>query len=243
MRTKNVIVPVICAVAGTAIGFAGGFIFAKAKYKKHYQDELDKATYEISKKEAAMEAKDVVGTKPTEEEAKEIAKDFPTELWTEQFKKQQHKRKDYKNLVRKEGYFPDEDGNEVTKKDAFDEKKFDEKNYDECKQKFEEDLKSHAEYSGISEAVLMEGVVRIIPEDEYYEETHDSEPIELEWDMSCSILRDIEGNILEPEITFGEDWDEILRRIEERPDGDTWVYDERLDLYYCACVSNARNVK
>lgn len=237
---SNVLVPAGCAVAGIAIGFLGGFIFAKSKYKKMYEKQYDDAMYEIKKKEASMNSTEVEGKKPTEEEAKEIAKDFPSDLWSKAFEEKQEKRKDYKNLVRKEGYFPDE---EDRKDEKFDNEAFEKKNYAECKSKFEEDLKLHSEYTGISEDELREGEVRIISEDEYYEETHDSEPVELEWDPDASVLRDIEGNILEPEITFGEDWDEILRNIEDNAGHDTWVYDERLELFYCVCVLNPRLIK
>ena len=237
MRTIDISIPALCAVAGIAVGFAAGYLFSKKRYEKKFDEEL----YAI-KKEAAMKAEEL-GKKPTEEEAKEIAKDFPTELWTETFKKQNEKRKEYKNLIRNEEYMPDDDGETPDKSEVFDNESFEKKNYEEAKSKFDDDIRTRSEYSGISEEELRNCEVVIISEEDYYESTHDTEPIEMEWDPSCSILRDIEGNILEPEITLGDDWDMILRRIEETPDRDTWVYDERLELYYCVCVANPRNLK
>lgn len=236
---NDILIPAGCAAVGIAVGFIGGFIFAKGKYKKLYEKKYDDEIYKL-KKEEAMKESDIEGTKPTEEEAKEIAKDFPSDLWTEAFKKEQEKRKEYKNLVRKEGYAPDD---KDEKKEIFNVKEFNKKNYEENKSKFEEELELRAEYSGISIDELRDASVRIIDEEDYYENTHDSEPIEVEWSPRDSALRDIEGNILEPEITFGEDWDQILRRIEDRPGEDTWVYDERLDLYYCCCLEDPRNLK
>ena len=238
---KKAIIPAGCAVAGIITGFVGGYFFARSKYKKQIA-KCDEELYAIKKKEAAMR-EEVEGTKPTEEEAKKIAENFPQELWTESFKKNQEKRKDYKNLVRQEGYLPDDDGEIPEKKDVFDNESFERKNYKEAKSKFEEDLKLHSEYSGISEDELRHCEVSIISEEEYYEETHDTEPIEMEWDPTCSVLRDVEGNILEPEISLGDDWDMILRRVEDTPDRDTWVYDERLELYYCICLQTPRNLK
>ena len=88
----------------------------------------------------------------------------------------------------------------------------------------------------------MQGSVRIISDDEYYESTHDAEPTEVQWDPTSGVLRDVDGNILEPEITFGGDWDEILRRVESRGNEDTWVYDERLEEYYCVSLLNPRDI-
>lgn len=233
-------IPAGCAAAGLVAGFLGGYFFAKHKYKKAYEEKVDAELYEMKKREAALKAE---GEKPTEKEAAEIAKDFPKEAWTESFKKSQEKRKEYKNLIRNEDYLPDDDGEIPEKEDIFDNESFEKKNYEEQKNKFEEDLRLRSEYSGISENDLRNLEVIIISEEDYYESTHDSEPIEMEWDPTSSILRDVDGNILEPEITFGEDWDTILRRIEDTPDRDTWVYDERLELYYCVCLTNARSIK
>lgn len=236
MNSQNALVPAICAVAGITVGFIGGFIFAKAKYKKLYEDKYEKDIYDFKKKEAKNS---VEPHKTTEEEAKKIAEEFPTELWTESFKKDQEKRKDYKNLVRDNGYLPDEEGNEIDKSEIFDSKKFDKANRSKCQQEFDDKLTMFSEYSGISKEALLQGEVRIIPEEEYYESTHDSNPSELQWSLRDNVLRDIDGNILEPEITLGDDWDIIIRRIEERPDAETWVYDERLEEYYCISVAKS----
>ena len=36
---------------------------------------------------------------------------------------------------------------------------------------------------------------------------------------------------------------EIIERIEAREENETWVYDERLEEYYCVSLDNPRNVK
>ena len=241
MKTKNVVIPAVCAVAGVAAGFVGGFFFAKAKYKKVYEEKYEKDIYQLKKKEAKATASEEPHD-TTEDEAKKIAEGFPSELWTEQFKKDQEKRKEYKNLVRKEQYILDDDDNDVDKSEVFDNDKFEKKNYSRCKQEFEDKLDTFSEYSGISKAALMQGSVRIISDDDYYASTHDAEPTELQWDSVSCVLNDIDGNILEPEITFGEDWNDILRRIESRGGEDTWVYDERLEEYYCVSLKNARDI-
>ena len=209
---NNVIIPAICAVAGVTVGFVGGFIFAKAKDKKLYEDKYEKDIFEMKKKEAKAAIDD--GHTPSEEEAKNIAKDFPTELWTESFKKDQQKRKDYKNLVRKEQYILDDDDNEVDKSEVFDNDKFESDNLARCKEEFEDRVRLYSEYSGISVEALLEGEVRIISEDEYYETTHESEATELQWDKKAKILRNADGDICEPEVTFGDDWVKIIELIE-----------------------------
>lgn len=234
------LIPAVCAVAGVTAGFVGGFIFAKAKYKKLYEEKYEKEKFEDKKKEAKAAIDD--GHTPSEEEAKKIAEGFPTELWTESFKKDQEKKKEYKNILRTEEYI-DDDGKGVDKSEVFDDEKFSKENKSRCQEEFDDKLKTFSEYSGISEDALMQGSVRVISDDEYYEMTHECEPTELQWDASCSTLRSIDGDILEPEITFGEDWDEIIRRIEERPETETWVYDERLEEYYCVEVANPRSLK
>lgn len=238
MNSKTVLVSAGCAAAGIAIGFIGGFIFGKAKYKKIYEKELEKELLK-SKKSDIPEGEAV-----SSEKAEEIGKGMSAkELWTEAFKEKAEKREEYKNLVRKEGYFEDEDGNEVDSSEVFNVDKFDEENKKRCKEDFEEQLELFSEYSGISKEELMKGSVRIITDEEYYETTHENEPTELQWSPSEGVLRSIDGDILEPEITFGEDWDEILRRIEARAESETWVYDERLEEYYCVELDNPRNIK
>lgn len=238
MRTNDIAIPAVCAVAGAAIGFIGGFIFAKAKYKKLYEDKYDKEVFELKKKNMKSE---IEGEKVDDEKAKEIAKDFPSELWTEQFKKDNEKRKEYKNIVRKEQYFEDDNG-EVDKSEVFDEKKFDKENKTKQETELEEDIQRYSEYAGISVEELKKGSVRIISDDEYYETEHKDDPVELQWSTMGGILRNEDGEILEPSITFGEDWDEIVRRIETREE-ETFVYDERLDRYYMVSIENPRNVK
>ena len=237
MKTKNVVIPAVCAVAGVAAGFIGGFFFAKAKYKKVYEEKYEKDIFESKKKEAKTAIDD--GHTPSEEETEKIVKGFPTELWTESFKKDQEKKKEYKNILRTEEY----NDEVVNDSEVFDNAKFEAKNYARCKEEFDDKLKTFSEYSGISEEALMQGSVRIVTDDEYYETTHECEPTELQWDPMSSILRSIDGDILEPEITFGEDWEEIVHRIEAREENETWVYDERLEEYYCVSLDNPRNVK
>lgn len=231
------LIPAVCAVAGVAAGFVGGFIFAKAKYKKLYEEKYEKEKFESKKKEAKAAIDD--GHMTSEEEAEKIAKGFPTELWTESFKKEHEKKKEYKNILRTEEY----NDEIVDDSEVFDNAKFEAKNYSRCKEEFDDKLKTFSEYSGISEEALMQGSVRIISDDEYYETTHECEPTELQWDPMSSILRSIDGDILEPEITFGKDWEEIIERIEAREENETWVYDERLEEYYCVSLDNPRNVK
>ena len=240
MKNNDITVPAICAVAGIAVGFIGGFIFAKAKYKKIYEEKYDKEVFEMKKKN--MKSEIVEGEKVNPEKAKEIAKDFPSELWTEQFKKDNEKRKEYKNILRTEEYYEDEKGNEVDKAEVFDDKKFDKKNKTKREQEFEEDIQRHSEYAGISVEELKKGSVRVISDDEYYALERDDEPVELQWSTMGSVLRDEEGEILEPSITFGEDWDEIIRRVEAREE-ETFVYDERLNRYYMVSLETPRSVK
>lgn len=237
---NKVIVPAGCAAVGVIAGFIGGFIFAKAKYKKLYEEKYEKDIYNSKKEQAKAEIDD--GHTPSDEEAKKIAEGFPTELWTEQFKKEREKKKEYKNILRTQEYVDDE-GNEVDKSEVFDSEKFERENHSRCEEDFKDKLRLYSEYSGISEDALMQGEVRVISDDEYYEKTHEAEPTELQWDPTASILRSIDGDILEPEITFGDDWDEILRRIEARPETETWVYDERLEEYYCVSMENPRDLK
>lgn len=231
MNSKNILIPALCAVAGVTVGFVGGFIFAKAKYKKAYEKKYEDDIYALKKKDVKDQIKDD-GHKTTEEEAKKIAESFPSELWTEQFKKSQEKKKEYKNICRENGYIYDTDGNKIDKSEVFDNAKFEKENYKRCKEEFDERVKRFSEFSGISLEALLQGTVSIVDGDDYYENAHDAEPTELEWDPKSSTLRDIDGDILEPEITFGDDWDSILRRIEDRPDAETWVYDERIEEYY-----------
>lgn len=235
--TNKVLIPAVCAVAGVAAGFVGGFIFAKAKYKKFYENKYDNDIYAMKKKEAKADA-ELHAT--TEEEAKKINESFPSELWTEQFKKDQEKRKDYKNLVRKEGYIPDDDKEENP--EVFNAAKFDRENYSKCEEEFKERVKLFSEYSGISEEALMQGEVRIISEEEYYEGTHESEPTELEWDMRAHLLTGVDGDIYEPQVTFGDDWEKIIELIEElrtrNPESDVWIYDERIEEFYCVTSTN-----
>ena len=242
MKMTKFMLPAGCAVAGAVVGLIGGYFIGKKKCKKFYEEEYDKRVYEL-KREAAMKSEEVEGRKPTEEEAAEIAKDFPTELWSKTFKENNEKRKDYKNLVRQEGYLPDDDGEQVDKKDIFDNEAFEKRNYDEAQKRFDEELSLRAEYCGVSEEALRECDVIIISEEEYYSETHSTEPVEIEWDATYSCLRDIDGEILEPEIILGPDWDMILRRVEDTPDNGTWVYDERLDRYYYILLANPRSNK
>lgn len=233
------LIPAVCAVAGVAAGFVGGFIFAKAKYKKLYEEKYEKDIFNLKKEKAKEEAYD--GHETTEEEAKNIAKNFPTGLWTEQFKQKQEKVKQYRNILREEQYIDDD--RVVDKSEVFDNAKFEAENHSRCQEEFDDKLKTFSEYSGISEEALMQGSVRVISDEEYYESEHESEPTEVQWDPSSSILRNVDGDILEPEITFGDDWDEILRRVEARPETETWVYDERIEEYYCVSVTNLRSLK
>ena len=232
MSKVNAIVPVCCAVAGTVIGFVGGFIFAKRKYKKLYEDKYNKDIYEFKK----QHTENVDGEVPSDEKREEIAAASPksTELWTESFKKQHEKMKEYKNIVRTAEYSDDE---------VFDNEKLEKENYERCKQYFEDQLESYSEYSGISKDVLRNSDVRVISEEEYFDETHDSEILELQWDPYGTILRDTDGEFLEPEITFGEEWKDIISEAENHPDQITYVYDERLDTYYSIEIENPRNVK
>lgn len=232
MNKSNILIPAGCAVAGVVIGFVGGFIFAKRKYKKLYEEKYDKDIYDFKKGLSNIE-----GTPVDEKKAEEIVKDSPesAELWTESFKKQQEKMKAYKNIVREAEYDIPED--------AFDNEKFEKENYERCKQYFEDQLNSYSEYSGISKDALLDCSVRVMSEEEYYEETHNSEPLELQWDPHGTILRDEDGEILEPEITFGNEWKEVLEYAEKRPDQITYVYDERIDNYYSLEIENPRSVK
>lgn len=234
MNKNNIIIPAGCAVAGIIVGFVGGVIFGKHKYKKFYENKYNDDIYEYRKK-------DIEGEIPSEEKREEIAKASPesTELWTESFKKQHEKMKEYKNVVRREGY----SGEDVPDDEIFDNDKFEKENYDRCKQYFEDQLEAYSEYSGISKNTLINCEVRVIPEEEYFEETHDSEPVDLQWDPYGTVLRDEDGEHLEPEITFGRDWRDIIEYAEQRPDQITYVHDERLDNYYTIEIENPRTVK
>ena len=235
MKVVDFSVPAGCALAGIAVGTIIGYFIAKKKLKEKYEKEANEQLQKYIKE-------NIVGSKPTKEQAEKIAKDFPTESWTEAFKKDQEKRKDYKNILRKEQYV-DDDGNEVSKEDIFDDEKFDKKNLSKSKEIFEDQLQEYSEYSGISTEELLKCPVHVISESEYYDDTHDSEPEEFEWDPKAAILRSEDGEILEPIIIFGEDYKEILQEIEEKSPNDTWVHDERLEKYYCISVLNPRYLK
>lgn len=229
------IVPAICAVAGVGIGFAGGFIFAKNKYKKKYEKEAEEAMLKFFRKNKVPE-----GTKPTKEEAEEIAKDFPKELWTEQFKKDQEKRKEAANIIRERKY----DDPDIYDPADYEHPEEDEARYSRCKEDFNEKLDLYSEYSGISKSELLQGGVGIIDAEDFYESDHDPDALEeLQWCPDYNELRDINGDILAPEITLGPDFADILQYAENMPASDVWLHDERLDTYYKLSLESPRHIK
>ena len=233
---KNII-PAICAVAGVALGFTGGFIFAKNKYKKAYEKKVEEEmTKFYSKNTKAPE-----GHETTKEEAEEIAKDFPKELWTEAFKKDQESRKKAREIVRQEQYdweegFEDDPAENEHPRDN-------DVNYSDLTQAFEEDLKLYSEHSGLSMSELRNNDVNIIDAEDYYERDNGQEINEIQWSPDYNELRDIDGNVLAPEITLGRDYQDILQYSESMPASDIFLHDERLDKYYLLSLESPRHIK
>lgn len=244
MKTRDIVIPAVCAAVGIGIGFAGGFIFAKNKYKKKYEQEAETQMFEFLKNNKVPD-----GEKVTPEKAEEIGKDFPKELWTEQFKKDQEKRKEAREIVREEKYYIDDDGNEVSKKEIYDPAEYehpeeDEERYNRCKEEFNDKLDLYSEFSGISRSELLQGTVNIIDAEDYYESEHDSDDLEeFQWNADTNELRDVDGNVVAPEITFGPEYADILQYCESMPASTIYLHDERLDAYYTVCLENPMDIK
>ena len=238
MSKINPAVPVICAVAGATIGFVGGFIFAKARYKKIYENKADE---EISKfmKGQMM---DVEGKKPTSEEAKEIAKDFPAEAWSKAFEEQQKEKKDLKNIMRDNGYIP-EDKEKVDPAEKEHPEEDNSSKYAEQKAKFEEELNLFSEYSGISKSQLLTEGVQIIDADEFFNEKNEDDYDQYQWSPDYGELRNIDGELMIPEILLGPEFSDILQTVEQSPVEATYIHDERLDHYFSVELESPRHIK
>lgn len=234
---KKYIVPAVCAAVGVALGFTGGFIFAKNKYKKAYEDKVEEEMLRILKEnDKTPEAHET-----TKEEAEEIAKDFPKELWTEAFKKDQEKRKVAREIVRQEGYdweegFEDDPAESEHPRD-------DGPVYTKRIEEFEEDLKLYSEHSGLSQSELRQGGVNIIDAEDYYDRDNGEEINEIQWSPDYNELRNVDGEVLVPEITLGKDYADILQYAESMPASDIFIHDERLDRYYLLSLESPRHIK
>lgn len=238
MSKTNVMVPVICAVAGAAAGFVGGFIFAKAKYKKVYEEKADEEIAKFMKGQMM----NVEGKKPTPDEAKEIAKDFPAEAWSKAFEEQQKEKKELKNIMRDNGYIPDE-------KEQIDpaEKEHPEEDetsrYAKQKEEFEEQLNLYSEYSGISKSELLADGVQIIEEEDFFNEKNEDDYEQYQWSPDYSELRNIDGEVMVPEILLGPEYNDILQAVENSPVNPIFVHDERLEHYFSIELESPRHIK
>ena len=236
MNKTNVAIPAICAVAGVAVGFIGGFFFAKAKYKKLYEEKADN---EIVK---YMKEHEVEGTKPTPDEAKEIAKNFPTETWSKAFEEQQAEKKEYKNILRDEDYIS-EDKEPIDPAEKEHPTEDENTLYATQKEAFEEQLNLFSEYSGISKSELLSGGVQIIDADEFFADKDEIDYEQYQWSPDYSELRNIDGEIMVPEILLGPEYSEILQKVEESPIEATYIHDERLDHYFSVELESPRHIK
>lgn len=240
---NKVIIPSICAVAGLGLGFAAGFIFAKKKYQKFYEDKVENDILEyIKKNEKKPEEGTVEGHKTTPEEKAEIAKEFPKQQWTDSFKKSQEERKKSRELIRQYEY----DSDDVIEVEDAKEMRYKEVNkadYNKLKESFNEELDLYSEFSGVSKSELLQNTVEIIDDTEYYSEDHPEALEELQWSPDYNELRDVDGNVLAPEITLGPEYTDILRKAEETPDSEIYLQDDRLGKYYVLSIESPRHIK
>ena len=239
---KKAMVPVICAVTGVA-GFVGGFIFAKSKYKKMYEEKADAEIAKHIKKESKM---DVEGTPVDPKKAEEIANDSPesTELWSKAFKEKQDKHKEYKNILR-EAEYADDDVIEVDDTSKKHGEGYDRELYSEQKEDFERKLDTFSELSGISKSELRNEEVVVLEAHEFWANP-DAEKInydEYQWSPLYNELRDVDGNPVVPEILLGPKFEDILREVERNPVEATYIYDGRIEEYFTIELDNPRNIK
>ena len=236
---RNVI-PSICAVVGLGIGFGAGFIFAKKKYQKFYEDKVEAEILAYLKKNEKKSDKSDDEHKPTKEEAEEIAKDFPKELWTDSFKKSQEDRKKARELIRQERYEAEDDIDPAEMEHPEDDKA----DYSAQKEAFNERLNDYSEFAGVSKSELMQNSVNIIDAEDYYSAEHAENALEeLQWSPDYEELRDVDGNILAPEITLGPDYADILKYAESMPASDVFLQDDRLGTYYILTLDSPRRIK
>ena len=206
---NKIIIPAICAVAGVAVGAVGGFFFAKAKYEKAYQDRANDEIKEFIKH---YEEKNPPVVSKGEDDHNDISdnwkqeavKDFPKEEWEKSIRRAGDERVDYRKKV----------------KENYDKSKDEEKPETEYKMESESDDWDRQEFDD----------PYLITPDEHYEAASDWEMIELEWDIDKYILSDIDGNIYPyPDETIGM---ENLRHVEDHPDQDNFVRNERDGVDY-----------
>ena len=213
------IVPAICAVAGAAIGAVGGFIFAKSKYKKAYEDKVNEETKAFIKhyeeKNPPIVSKGEDDHNPISDNWKqEVAKDFPKEAWESAVKSAGEVRNKYYKAAEQYDKSKKEEKPEsgdisysiesTEEPDSWDRREFDDP--------------------------------YLITPNEHYSEQEDWETTELVWDPESMTLADIDGNIFNyPAETVGM---ENLRYAEDHPDSETFVRNERDDCDYLITIKN-----
>ena len=237
---KKAVVPVICAVTGVA-GFVGGFIFAKSKYKKMYEEKADAEIAKFIKKDQKMNDE---GTPVDTKKAEEIVKDSPetAELWSKSFKEKQERHKEYKNILRTAEYVDDDtiEADSTLIKEANEE--YDRNLYREQKEEFERKLDLFSEDAGISKSELLSEEVRVLESHEFWANP-DAERINYDeylWSPKTKELRDVNGEPIVPEILLGRNFQDILRDVEASPVEATYIYDGRIDEYFTIELENTK---
>lgn len=213
------IVPAICAVAGAALGAVGGFIFAKSKYKKAYEqkanDEIKEFINHYEEKNPPIVSKGEDDHNDISDNwKKEVAEEFPKEAWEKAILHQGEVRNEYYKRAKQYDK-------------ASDAKPEYEKNPD-----VEYSMESDEEPDSWDRREFDDPY--LITADEHYTQAGDWETTELIWDPESMVLADIDGNIFNyPAETVGMD---NLRHAELHPDSETYVRNERDDCDYLITI-------
>lgn len=206
---KNYVIPVICAVAGVAVGAIGGFLFAKSKYKKEYEEKANKEIKEYIDHYEKKHAEDIPKEETKENWKEEALKNFPKDEWMKAVGTNREMRTNYNKKA----------------KDLYDKSTEEEPEVSYSLEKDEEENGDDPDW----EHEEFDDPYLITP-DEHYEVCDKWEQVEMNWNAESGVLSDVDGNIYPyPEDTCGF---ENLQHFVDHPDSGYFIRNERDGVDY-----------